>query len=233
MELFDTHCHLNHNVFRADFGKVLERADHSGVNLFLVPGWDLASSKEAVRLSSLHPQLLAAVGIHPSDWQQASPETLKEIEHLAANPRVVAIGEIGLDKVSSVSFESQLLVFKTQLKMAEKAKKPVLLHAVRSMPEIIEIKKQFPAIPLWIIHGFRGGKQAAEQYLKKGFYLSFGPRFNKEGLLGCPIERLFLETDDSGEDIGLVYEQVAQVLDCSVESLEQQIERTFNSFFMK
>ena len=111
-----------------------------------------------------------SVGIHP--WS-ASLWDLNAIPFLLdvfLDSKVHLIGEIGLDKVSSVPFETQLLVFKTQLEMAEKAKKPVLLHAVRSMSEIIEIKKHFPAIPLWIIHGFRGGKQAAEEYIKNGFY---------------------------------------------------------------
>lgn len=204
MELFDTHCHLNHNVFRADFEKVLERADHSGVNLFLIPGWDLASSKEAVRLSSLHPQLLAAVGIHPSDWQQASPETLKEIEHLAANPRVVAIGEIGLDyHFDSEHRKEQIELLTDMFSIADKVRKPVLIHSRESLSDImILVKKWKTRNRPGIIHAFEGDLEQARELIELGFMLGVGgpltyknSHTKKDVFSEIPEEAIVLETD--------------------------------------
>jgi len=174
-----------------------------------------------------------SLGIHPwnaLDWDLNSVLSLMD-DFL--NKKVLFIGEIGLDKSSTVPFSNQMLVFKTQLEMAVKCNKPVLLHVVRAMAETLQAKKEYPTIPAWVIHGFRGGKQEAEQYISKGFYLSFGPKFNKEGLLACPSDRLLLETDNSGVDINVVYELVEQVLQCTLEKLEKQIESNFSTLFDK
>jgi len=143
------------------------------------------------------------------------------------------IGEIGLDKTYPVPLVTQKIVFNAQLDMAEHLMKPIILHVVHTMAEILESKKDHPGIPAWIIHGFRGGKQEAEQYIKKEFYLSFGTKFNPAGLKACPMDKMFLETDESEEGIESVYDRVATILGCSVGALEVQIERNFCSVFKK
>jgi len=182
-------------------------------------------------LHSYPEDVLLSVGVHPWDamsWDSSSTFLLKEI---FPDPKIVLIGEIGLDKASSVPLNVQLSVFEAQIQMAEEVGKPVVLHIVRAMSELLAIRKKHLRIPAWIIHGFRGGKQEAEQYIRKGFYLSFGPRFNLEGLLVCPVDRLFLETDNGEEELRTVYEQVAHVLRCSFEELEEQIEDNFRVVF--
>lgn len=177
--------------------------------------------------------VLLSVGVHP--WQALSwnQDDNPVLLGLFSDPRVLMIGEVGLDRNSRVDYKVQTLVFNAQIEMAEKVRKPVLLHVVHTMAEILACKKMHQDIPAWIIHGFRGGRQEAEQYTKKGFYLSFGPRFNNEGLLACPIERLFLETDESREELNTVYEKVAQVLQCPVAILEKQLELNFCTIFKK
>lgn len=178
-----------------------------------------------------HETVFLSAGIHPWKALLWNLNLASALKTLFFDSRILLIGEIGLDKVSSVPFDVQRQVFDAQLEMAEGAKKPVLLHVVRAMAEVLEAKVKYPVIPSWIIHGFRGGKQESEQYTRKGFYLSFGLKFNREGLLACPRNRLFLETDDSDQDIKSLYEQVAQVLQCSVEELEKQIDANFISVF--
>jgi len=174
-----------------------------------------------------------SLGIHPWDASLWCLDDIPALNSFFSDHRVLLIGEIGLDKASSVSFDLQKNVFEAQVRMAEQIRKPVLLHVVRAMSEIFEIKKVHQSVPAWIIHGFRGKKQTTEQYITKGFYLSFGAIFNEGGLLACPIDRMFFETDMNTEDIELVYERAAKVLDCSVFELESQVEKNFNSVFNK
>lgn len=184
-------------------------------------------------LHSYPDDVLLSVGVHPWDamsWDSNSRPLLKTI---FLDPKTSLIGEIGLDKASSVPLDIQISVFEAQVQMAEEVGKPVVLHIVRAMSELLAIRKKYLKIPAWIIHGFRGGKQEAEQYIRKGFYLSFGPRFNREGLFACPVDRLFLETDDGGEELRRVYEQVAHVLQCPFEELEEQVENNFRAVLGK
>jgi TatD DNase family protein len=172
-----------------------------------------------------------SLGIHP--WKTLNWDMVN-IEHLKctlSNPHISLIGEIGLDKVYSVPIEKQQIVYETQLKIADYSKKPVILHVVHTMTEIIASQKKYPNIPAWIIHGFMGGKQEAEQYIAKGFYLSFGSKYRDEGLRFCPLDRLFLETDDSDVEISTLYLQVANQLECTVKQLEHQIEINFRKIF--
>ncbi|MDD4921730.1 MAG: TatD family hydrolase [Bacteroidales bacterium] len=184
-------------------------------------------------LSMYGDKAFLSVGIHPWDALHWSLDAVSGLMDVFLNPRVLLIGEIGLDKVSSIPLDSQKLVFNAQVVMAEQVQKPVLLHVVHAMSDILESRRRHSSIPAWIIHGFRGGKQESEQYIRKGFYLSFGHRFNVDGLMACPMDRLFLETDDGYEDLKILYERVAQVLQCSVDELEKQLEGNFRTVFMK
>jgi len=174
-----------------------------------------------------------SLGIHPWDASLWCVDDIPALIPFFSDHRVLLIGEIGLDKVSSVPFDLQKIVFETQVKMAEQIKKPILLHLVRTMSEVLEIKKVYQGVPAWIIHGFRGKSQATGQYLTKGFYLSFGAMSHEESLLACPVDRMFFETDENTEDIKLVYEWAAKVLGCSILKLESQVEKNFNSVFNK
>jgi TatD DNase family protein len=184
------------------------------------------------RIIRLHANdIFLSLGIHPWKtlfWDMANKDHLK---HTLSNPHISLIGEIGLDKGSSIPVEKQQLVYETQLKIADYSKKPVILHTVHTMTEIIASKKKYRNIPAWIIHGFMGGKQEAEQYIAKGFYLSFGNKYRNEGLYSCPLNRLFLETDDSDVEISTLYLQVANQLECTAKQLEHQIEMNFRKVF--
>jgi len=174
-----------------------------------------------------------SLGVHPWESMGWNVGMLESRRTDFMHPKILIIGEIGMDKTCLIPLEQQLLVFCAQLKIADEIKKPVLLHVVKTMSDVLRLKKMFPHIPAWIIHGFRGGKMEAEDYIRKGFYLSFGYYFKPEGLLACPAERLFIETDNREDSLSLIYERIAKARQSTVEKLEVQIERNFLTVFGK
>lgn len=174
-----------------------------------------------------------SAGIHPWHASEWNAENSAQLTSILLHPRVLLIGEIGLDNVCEVPFEQQLLVFETQLKLAETATKPVLIHNVGHQKELLALKKKFRSIPAWILHGFRGKAQAAEQYVRNGFFLSFGPKYQVEALRACPLDRLFIETDDSNTDLQLLYQKVAEDFRITVEILESSITQNIQSLGLK
>jgi len=129
MILTDTHCHLDLNKFDADRADVIRRAENAGIQRILIPGITLDSSRSAVELAGSYPMLYAAIGVHPSDsltWDNATPSALGE---LAIHPKVVAIGEIGLDYYwEGAPAEHQIRVLREQLELAAALELPVVLH---------------------------------------------------------------------------------------------------------
>lgn len=150
--------------------------------------------------------LLYSAGIHP--WDAAGvDEALFEALHerLATDPSVVAVGEAGLDRRRGPSLDVQLPVFERQARMADECGKPLIIHCVRAVPEIVALHKRLrPAVP-WIVHGFRGGREAALQLLARpGIFISLGHRFNPEAAAVIPPSRLLRESDTDGALPGAV-----------------------------
>jgi TatD DNase family protein len=128
LAIVDTHCHLDFQSFETDREAVLERAWKSGLRRVLNPGIDPASSQAAISLSELHPQVYAAVGVHPNDADCWSDEICSKIRQLAGQPKVVAIGEIGLDYYhKNVAQDIQYRAFTDQLDLAAELDLPVSL----------------------------------------------------------------------------------------------------------
>lgn len=164
------------------------------------------SLPEAEQLLQTDTDGLFSVGVHP--WNAHEPIDWALLERLAADPRVFAVGECGLDKYAQAPLTLQTDVFLRQIRLARRLDKPVIVHCVRCFNELLALKRQFPDSPAtgtskdnlgfcFIVHGFRGKPQLAEQLLKQGFYLSFGEKFNAESLQKTPIGRRFRETDES------------------------------------
>lgn len=168
-------------------------------------------------------------GIHPwksLDWEI---EEIKLLECFFDIPNVILIGEIGFDKYCSSPEEKQIDVLRSQLMIADKLKKPVLLHNVGGMEIILKAKYEFKDIPAWIIHGFRGNLQETQQLSSKGFYFSFGEKFNIEALKSCDTNRLFIETDVSDKCIEEVYRLIAETREESIQELVSQVETNFRN----
>jgi TatD DNase family protein len=198
------------DVFQDDLEQVIQAAREAGVTRILVPGLDLASSHLAVQLSEQYTELYAAVGIHPhnaSTWDEAATETLRS---LADHPKVIAIGEIGLDFYRNLSpKEMQVACFRSQLTLAADIALPIVVHNRDAIDDILDIltiwcnalSSSFTTRP-GVLHAFSADEAHANQAIALGFYLGIaGPiTFRKAEELrtlvyNLPIERLLIETD--------------------------------------
>jgi len=211
--LTDSHCHLNLNQFNNDLEAVLDRARKAGIVRILVPGIDLETSRKAVDLAERYPEVYAAVGMHPnigSDWQ---PEDMKELEDLASHPKVAAIGEIGLDnhwKDTDPGLQKEILL--TQLELAARVKKPVVLHSRDALDDLLPLllrwsedlrKADSPLIgKAGVLHSYEGDLTIADQACRIGFFISIaGPvtfqNATDKHLLARehPLENILIETD--------------------------------------
>ena len=171
-----------------------------------------------------------SVGFHPYNVGRANEkETLDRVRKAVEHPRVLAVGEIGLDKSIEAPIEDQVRIFEKQVEIAESANLPVVLHVVRAFNEMLGfIKTQQPAIPM-IIHGYNGSAEMADELVKAGFMISFGEAITREhskiieALQRVPVEMMFLETDEGDTDIRELYQFAAEVKGISVDHLHVQI----------
>ena len=131
------------------------------------------------------------------------------------------IGECGLDRVCSTPYALQLSAFEAQIALSEELHRPLLLHCVRALDDVLRLKRG--TTQPWIWHGFRGKPQQLHQLLDHGFYVSFGFRHNADSLRLCPPDHLFLETDDSPAPIAPLYATVAPIRETTVTDLCQQV----------
>ncbi|MEG2515187.1 MAG: TatD family hydrolase, partial [Bacteroidaceae bacterium] len=153
-----------------------------------------------------------SVGIHP--WSVAEidgNEWMDELIRVASHSQIVAIGEIGLDKLIATDMTLQTKIVEIQVAVAEQLRLPVVFHCVRAFNELIQLKKKIKPTTPWIIHGFRGKKSVVEQLIKQGFYVSFGEKYQQDALCLVPLNKLFVETDESENNIEILYQQIAAV----------------------
>jgi TatD DNase family protein len=183
------------------------------------------------------PGVAYTFGIHP--WFLNSDNHLQlihSVEKAVKLPLVIAIGEAGFDKIRGPSPELQSKVFVEQVHIAEELRKPLIIHCVKGWDDLLVAHKYLkPKMP-WMIHGFRGSIEQANQLLSKGFYLSFwfdyALRKESSGLFrSLPKEKLFLETDGADVDIRDIYKKVASDLEMTVDALKSRILTNFNEFF--
>ena len=208
MNLTDTHCHLDFRDFDKDRATVLSRAWEAGVERILIPGIDLPSSQAAVKLAERYAEFYAAVGMHPNSANNWDAHTLGLFDELSSHPKVVAIGEIGLDFYRDwTSHSLQKRVFREQLKLAEQLNLPVVVHTRNSsaedracITETLDILAKFQLTG--VLHSFSGNLKEAKRTLDLGFYIGItGPVTFKnaselrEIVSALPLDRLLIETD--------------------------------------
>lgn len=180
-----------------------------------------------------------SIGIHP--WFINEKKIEKElliIEEKLQQKKCFALGECGLDKVIAIDFEIQKNVFKKQVQLSEKYKKPMLIHCVKAFQEIIVFKKEIQPTQVWILHGFCKNLQVAKSLLKSGIILSFGAEIiNNKKLqvvfLELPLASILLETDSSLVEITAVYQKVAEIKKIEVAVLQKEIKQNFKNIFVK
>lgn len=140
---------------------------------------------------------LLSVGLHPWWITPQWEDDFRAVQRWASNPQVLFIGETGLDHLKGPDQKWQELVFRKHAELAESVGKPLIIHCVKAMQELIALKKELAPRQLWIYHGFRGKPQQLQQLILAGFHVSFGALFNPESLRACPPHLRHAESDDS------------------------------------
>lgn len=251
---FDTHCHLNDKRYENDIEGYVERAKAVGVNYLLIVAWDVKSSKKAIKIAERFNNVYAAAGIHPVDAVKTPKSDLKELEKLLTHPKVIAVGEIGLDyhwikdeKERAIEHE----FFIAQIELANKYKKPVLIHMRDATSDTYEVLKS--NIPRYqgIMHSYSGSKEMALRFIDLGMYISLaGPvtflnaREPKGVAKVVSEERLLLETDapyltphpyrgklNESANIPLIAKTIATIRNVSVEKVAEFTTKNAKTLF--
>ena len=200
---FDTHAHYDSDRFDNDRSAVLSALPGLGVDLVIDPGCDEVSSKAAVALAEKYEFLYAAVGWQPQELKESYYDgALDVIRQLAAHPKVVAIGEIGLDYYWDTSYnEFQQEILREQFRLAEELDLPVIFHDREAHGDSLAIVREFPNVR-GVFHCYSGSAEMAKVLLDLGWYLGFdGPvtyknaKKHREVLEICPMDRILIETD--------------------------------------
>lgn len=202
--MIDAHCHLDDDQFADDREAVITRAADAGVVAMITAGGDIASSQRAVALAQKYKTVYAAVGIHPHHAAAYSETALKAIRALAQHPKVVAIGEIGLDfhYADSAPREVQERNLNAHLDLAEELGKPVVIHDRDAHERIIEILERRQGRPRGMLHCFSGDLAMARQAIELGYWISFAGNLTfanarqlQDLARALPLDRMLVETD--------------------------------------
>ena len=239
--LFDTHAHLDDQAFDADRSELLDALPTQGLALVMNPGCSLSSSRNADALSRQYDYLYAAVGSHPDAADEVTEAVLEQYRQLVqANPKIKAIGEIGLDyHYEDIPRELQKKAFRAQMKLAEELNLPVIVHERDAHADAMEILDEFPTVT-GVFHCYSGSAEMARELVKRGWYIGFtgvltfkNAKKAVEVAKTLPHDRLVLETDcpymapepfrGKRNHPGYLYrmaEQLAQIWDLPVEQVQ-------------
>jgi TatD DNase family protein len=241
--LFDTHAHLNAEQYNDDLEEVIERAQQEGVSRMVVVGFDRPTIEKAMELAERYEFIYACVGWHPVDAIDMTDKDLLWIEELAAHPKVVALGEMGLDYYWDKSpKEIQQEVFRRQIRLAKKVKLPIVIHNREATADIVEILKEEDAAEVGgIMHCFSGSPETAKECVNMNFYISLGgpvtfknAKKPKEVAAEIPLDKLLIETDcpylaphpyrgkrNEPSYVRLVAEQIAEIKGLTYEEVAE------------
>jgi TatD DNase family protein len=241
--LFDTHVHLNAEQFNEDVEEVIERAKEAGLEYMVVVGFDRPTINRALELVEKYDFLYASVGWHPVDAIDMEEEDLQWIEELASHPKVVAIGEMGLDYHWDKSPKSvQQEVFRKQIQLAKRVKLPIVIHNREATQDIVDILREESAQEVGgIMHCFSGSAEVAQQCIDMNFYISLGgpvtfknAKKPKEVAKEIPLDNMLVETDcpflaphpyrgkrNEPAYVRLVAQKIAEIKEISVEEVEE------------
>ena len=239
---FDTHAHYDSSKFDADRDAVLRALPESGVTLVVDPGDNAERSRRAVELAQQYPHVYAAVGWHPEEAENWDENSLPAIRELAKQPKVCAIGEIGLDYYWDTTYrERQKEMFRAQIELALELDLPVIVHDREAHGDSLEIVRDYLTLR-GVFHCFSGSVEMAQELLRRGWYLGFdGPITYKnaarapEVIRICPMERILLETDspylapvpnrgqrNDSRNLPYIAATVARIKDMPVEAVAAQ-----------
>jgi len=248
-ELVDSHCHLDFSQFAEDREGVVERAREAGVRRIIAPGLDMASSEKVVKLAEQFEGVYAAVGVHPNTNVAVGELELATLRELAGHPKVVAIGEIGLDYYRDrTPHDRQQANFAAQLRLASEVGLPVIIHNRDASSDVLDMLSAWRngasdvlADRPGVLHSFMDEMTVADEALAAGFYLGFsGPLTYKKSIMlrrvaaEVPADRLLVETDapfltphplrshrNEPAYVQHVAERLAEVRDASLDAIAE------------
>jgi len=247
VNLIDTHCHINFESYDEDRDAVITRAAEAGVRRIINPAIDLETSRAVLALAAQYPRLYAAVGVHPNSSTDFDESWIGKLTAFAGQPKVIAIGEIGLDYHWDKSpKEKQFQAFQAQLALAARLELPVIIHNREASEDVIAILERWsqdlpPSLQdrPGVLHSFSAPPEIAEQALNIGFYLGFtGPITYKNAdqlrriAAQVPLDRIVVETDgpfltptpyrgkrNEPASIPLIVERLAALRNTSTEAM--------------
>ena len=202
MKLIDSHAHLTDEKFN-NVEEILKNAKESGIEKIVCSAYNLSSSDEATKLAEKYENVFSNVGLHPENVEEFSEEYFEKLKKLYKSPKVVAVGEIGLDyHFTTENKDLQKQIFERQLHLANELNLPAVIHSRDAMGDTIEILKKVRLKRESLLHCFSGSYESAKILMELGFSFSFGGvvTFNNaknvvEVVKNLPIEKILLETD--------------------------------------
>ncbi len=237
----DTHAHLFYKNFEGEVDQIIQRANQAGVDFIVVPGTDLATSRQAIELANKYDCVYAAVGIHPHDSKDWNGTIISELEELAKKKKVVAIGEIGLDYYYDFSpREIQIKAFEEQIQLALKLNLPIIVHNRESNDDVMNITRKYKDSGLRAqFHCFAGSVEDARELVEMHHYISFpgivtfkNAESVRKVLSRIAIDNLLLETDspfmtpiphrgqrNEPAYINLIAEKIAEIHHLTIEDV--------------
>lgn len=257
MLFVDSHCHLDFDAYENDLDDVIKRAADAGVTRIVVPGLNLASSRKIVELVSRYPEVYGAVGIHPSDVETWQPSQLAEFDALVPHPKIVAVGEIGLDyyhRQDNLSRQKEML--EAFIDLALRHNKPVILHSrdcLRDLVEIIENHQSSNGTQKLraVFHAFEGDLSDARDLTTKGYFIGAGGPVTyknaakkQEVFSKIDLSQVLLETDgpflapqahrgkrNEPAWIPLIAEKIAELRQCDIKEVADTTSENAKNIF--
>ncbi|WP_204175907.1 TatD family hydrolase [Mammaliicoccus sciuri] len=239
--LIDTHVHLNADQYDEDLQEVIDRALEEGIDRMFVVGFDTNTIERTMKLIDQYDFIYGIIGWHPVDAIDCTEERLQWIEELSKHPKIIGIGEMGLDYHWDKSPKDiQKEVFRKQIALAKRVQLPIIIHNREATQDCVDILKEENASEVGgIMHSFSGSNEIADEILKMNFYISLGgpvtfknAKQPKEVAQHVPLDRLLVETDapylsphpyrgkrNEPARVKLVAEQIAELRDISYEEV--------------
>ena len=250
--MIDSHCHLDFDHFKDIRGQVIDEAKRAGLSTIINIGIDLETSQKSIALAEEYEMVYATVGFHPHDSKKFNEENLTAIRQLCHHPKVVAIGEIGLDYYRDYSpRDIQRKVFRRQLELAVETQLPIVIHTREAFEETYQIVREYAgSLKGGVFHCFPGDYNEAKRVFDLGFIISMGGVITYKNsrmsrLAGkIPLNKVILETDapfltpvphrgkvNQPGYVSFVYRKLSEIRQEPLKNIEKTVDRTCRKFF--
>lgn len=250
--LYDSHAHLDDPRFDQDRRQIIESLESDGISLVINPGADMESSFHGLEMAKEYPQIYAAVGLHPQVASEYKSSDIEKLREWAEEPKVIAIGEIGLDYYyGKDNRREQMNLFKEQMELAKEMSLPVIIHMRDATEETYNILKDYEGSVRGVMHCYSGSAEMAEVFMKLGYYISLAgvvtfknAKTAKDVAKSIPLDRLLIETDspyltpephrgkrNEPKYVRQVANKICELRDISLEELSEVTRRNTRELF--